>query len=370
MPRTDSASRIIDAPVSRVFEALLDRTALETWLPPKGMTARFDRFDPSPGGSYRLVLTYSDPASAGGKSSADSDIVEARYLDIRPDDRVVQAVDFVSDDPAVAGTMTMTWAVRAVAGGTRVEIIAEGVPNGISPEDHATGLNSSLENLARYLGGDSAPADGDEGDGRFGRDFWERRWSDVLEAHPEQVAKRSPSSYLTTTVGGLAPGRALDAGCGHGAEALWLAAHGWRVTAVDFSAAALAHGRSLADDLGRDVAQRIDWIRGDLVTWSPEPGSYDLVSCLYVHVAGSVEEMVARLAAGVAPGGALLLVGHLPIDPVTGAETPAAGQVQVTVDAATAALDPQYWDVSVAEERPRATEGTGFDAVISARRWT
>src|SRR6186997_1914663 len=98
MPRTDRASRVIDAPVDRVFHALVDREALETWLPPAGMTARFEQFNAAPGGSYRLILTYTDPADARGKSSADSDIVEARYVDSAVNDRVLQAVDFVSDD--------------------------------------------------------------------------------------------------------------------------------------------------------------------------------------------------------------------------------------------------------------------------------
>jgi uncharacterized protein YndB with AHSA1/START domain len=115
------------------------------------MTARFERFDPRPGGSYRLVLTYADPADAVPKSSADSDIIEARYVDIVPNDRIVQAVDFVSGDPQFAGTMTMTWAVVAVDGGTRVDITADDVPDGISPDDHATGLRSSLENLATFI---------------------------------------------------------------------------------------------------------------------------------------------------------------------------------------------------------------------------
>jgi uncharacterized protein YndB with AHSA1/START domain len=151
MPRTDRASRVIDAPVARVFNALTDRDALERWLPPHGMTATFERFDPTPGGSYRLVVTSADPTAARGKSSADSDIVEARYVDIVPNDRVIQAVDFVSDDPSLAGTMTMTWAVRAVDGRSRVEITADNVPDGISADDHAAGLTSSLYNLARYV---------------------------------------------------------------------------------------------------------------------------------------------------------------------------------------------------------------------------
>ena len=102
------------------------------------------------------------------------------------------------------------------------------------------------------------------------------------------------------------------------------------MTAVDFSATALAHARSTAEALGQDVAGRIEWVEGDLGSWTPPLGLFDLVSCLYVHVAGSVGEMVARLASGVAPGGTLLMVGHRPVDPATGAPTPAAGQVQVT----------------------------------------
>lgn len=151
MPRTDRASLGVDAPVSRVFDALIDQGDLLAWLPPRGMTGTFERFDPRPGGGYRLVLTYDDPTDAPGKSSADTDIVDVRYVEIIPNARVVQAVDFIADDPAFSGTMTMTWAVRAVDGGTLVEITADDVPDGISAEDHAIGLASSLENLARHL---------------------------------------------------------------------------------------------------------------------------------------------------------------------------------------------------------------------------
>ena len=90
------------------------------------------------------------------------------------------------------------------------------------------------------------------------------------------------------------------------------------------------------------------------------------MSCLYVHVAGSVGELVRRLGAGVTPGGTLFLVGHLPVDPATGAPTPAAGQIQVSVDAAVDALDPREWQIVLAEERTRAAAGTGVDAVIRA----
>ena len=151
MPHTDAASRVIAAPVAEVYAALVDREALLAWLPPDGMTARFERFDPRPGGSYRLVLTYDDSTGSPGKATTESDIVEARFVDIVPDLRVVQAVDFISEDPAFAGTMTMTWEVVAVDGGTRVDITADDVPDGISSDDHAKGLASSLANLADHV---------------------------------------------------------------------------------------------------------------------------------------------------------------------------------------------------------------------------
>jgi SAM-dependent methyltransferase len=179
------------------------------------------------------------------------------------------------------------------------------------------------------------------------------------------VASRPPNAHLVAEIGDVAPGLALDAGCGHGAEAIWLAASGWRVTAVDFSVTALEHARAMAQAVGADVAERIEWVESDLGSWEPPPRHFDLVSCLYVHVAGSVREMVTRLANGVAPGGTLFLVGHLPVDPATGEPTPAAGQVQVSVEAAVEGLDSREWKIVVAEERSRAG-GTGVDAVVRA----
>jgi len=98
-----------------------------------------------------MVLTYADASTAPGKATADSDVVEARFVDIVPGVRVVHAVDFVSDDARYAGTMTMTWEVTATEAGTRVDIRADDVPAGISADDHAAGLASSLANLATHV---------------------------------------------------------------------------------------------------------------------------------------------------------------------------------------------------------------------------
>jgi SAM-dependent methyltransferase len=195
----------------------------------------------------------------------------------------------------------------------------------------------------------------------YDRDFWEGRWEQALREHGDRVAQRPPNAWLTAELAGLEPGRALDAGCGHGSDALWLAARGWHVTAVDFAPAALARGQMTAAAMG--LAERIEWVEADLGAWSPPAGAFDLVVCLYLHEA---EAMLERMAGGVAPGGTLLMVGHRPVDPATGAPTPAAGQNQISVEAARAAL--HGWEVLVAEERPRAQAGTGVDAVIRARR--
>lgn len=152
--RTDSASRVIHAPAAAVYGAFVDPNALMAWLPPEGMRGELLAFDPSAGGVYRMRLTFADGGIAmAGKSSADSDVVEGRFVELVPDRRIVQRAEFESDDPAFAGTMTMTWTFEPVGGGTQVSIVAENVPEGISKADHDAGLASSLANLARFVEG-------------------------------------------------------------------------------------------------------------------------------------------------------------------------------------------------------------------------
>src|SRR5262249_57055923 len=108
MPRTDRASRVMAASPGRVWAALIDPEALIAWLPPGEMTGRFERFDARPGGSYRMVLTHPDASGAPGKATAESDIVEARFVDIIPGERVIQAGGFVSPDPPPPPPLTLT----------------------------------------------------------------------------------------------------------------------------------------------------------------------------------------------------------------------------------------------------------------------
>jgi uncharacterized protein YndB with AHSA1/START domain len=152
MPRTDTGSRIIKASPQAIYNAFVDPASLAIWLPPKGMKGTFERFEPRPGGRYRMTLTYETPDPATpGKSAADADVVEGKFIELVPGKRIVQQADFVSDDPAFAGTMTMTWSLVTVPGGTEVTIIADNVPDGISKADHDAGMQSSLANLARFV---------------------------------------------------------------------------------------------------------------------------------------------------------------------------------------------------------------------------
>ncbi|HST66308.1 MAG TPA: methyltransferase domain-containing protein [Mycobacteriales bacterium] len=188
---------------------------------------------------------------------------------------------------------------------------------------------------------------------------WEERYGGTTA-----VWSGHPNRWLVHEASGLAPGTALDAGCGEGGDALWLAAHGWRVTAVDFAAAGLARAAA-ADPDGQ-----VQWVRADLRSWIP-PASYDLVSVQFLHPAADVRAAVlARLAAAVAPGGTLLVVGHNVAG--MGGHHP-DGMYPGAAELA-AELDPAGWEI-VAEDRQRPATGhetdhgtTLTDAVLVARR--
>lgn len=147
--RVDAASRFIAAEPGDVFRAFTNPALMLAWLPPDGMAGRFESFDPDTG--YRLVLRYLEAPEVGGKASALEDIAEVRRVRVEAPEVIVEEVDFPSDDPAFAGTMTMTWTFTEGDGGTYVDVAATDVPSGIDPADHAVGLASSLAHLAHLV---------------------------------------------------------------------------------------------------------------------------------------------------------------------------------------------------------------------------
>lgn len=153
--RTDTASIVIaDVRVTDVFRAFVDPESVMAWLPPGDMTGRALEYEFREGGRYRIELTYAgDSHTSVGKTTALTDLTGGRFLAVEPGKRIVQSVEFESDAAAFAGEMLFTWSFEAVSEGTRVTVAAENVPPGITEADHQAGLQSSLDNLARFLAG-------------------------------------------------------------------------------------------------------------------------------------------------------------------------------------------------------------------------
>lgn len=205
-------------------------------------------------------------------------------------------------------------------------------------------------------------------------DYWDEVWAGDRAA---AMSTGDPNPHLQSQVRDLTPGTAIDAGCGAGAEAVWLAGRGWTVTAADIAPAALEHGRARAAAGG--VADRLTWVQADLSTWWPD-AQYDLVTTHYADP--DIPQLAFYERIAVAPGGTLLVVGHLQPerhDHGDGHEhgdrdqVPPAG-ASATAVAITALLDPTAWDVTTSEESQRTMTGPGgrrktiHDVVVRATR--
>jgi uncharacterized protein YndB with AHSA1/START domain len=145
-------SRVIKAPREALYRAFTDPAALAVWLAPGDMTGKIHEFDGRVGGGYRMSLFYpSSEQEFRGKTSEREDRFTARFVELTPPKRIVQAISFDSADPAFSGEMTMVVTFEARDGGTEVTILFEHIPPGIRPEDNDEGTRSSLEKLARYI---------------------------------------------------------------------------------------------------------------------------------------------------------------------------------------------------------------------------
>jgi 2-polyprenyl-3-methyl-5-hydroxy-6-metoxy-1,4-benzoquinol methylase len=205
------------------------------------------------------------------------------------------------------------------------------------------------------------------GDIEFTQDYWDNRY---LTA--DRLWSGRPNVQLVAQAADLQPGDALDVGCGEGADAIWLAGQGWHVSAVDVSAVALDRAARHAAAQGGELAARITWQQADLLSWDPGTAQFDLVSAQFMYLPHpAFEEMCARLAAAVRPGGTLLMVGHHP-DEVR-ARGAAVADMAWSAEQLAAALDGSFEIVvAAAIERP-ATDADGQpiamrDTVLRARR--
>jgi 2-polyprenyl-3-methyl-5-hydroxy-6-metoxy-1,4-benzoquinol methylase len=205
---------------------------------------------------------------------------------------------------------------------------------------------------------------------QFTQEFWDDRYRSA-----GQLWSGQPNPQLVAQTADLAPGEALDAGSGEGADAIWLARRGWTVTAVDISAVALERAAGHAASQGEEIAGRITWRRENLRSWDPGPQRFDLVSAQFMHLPGAEQEsMYRRLAAAVRPGGTMLAVGHHPDDMHANVGRTGRADMFMSAEQMAAALDPGDWEIVVADAIGRsATDLDGQpvtvrDTVLRATR--
>ncbi|ALJ19771.1 SAM-dependent methyltransferase [Microbacterium sp. No. 7] len=193
-------------------------------------------------------------------------------------------------------------------------------------------------------------------------DYWEERY-----AGSDRVWSGRVNRVLADVASSLTPGRALDLGCGEGADVIWLAQQGWQATGIDISPTAVRRATAAAEAAG--VADRARFLAVDLAAL-PE-GEDDLVTASFLHSPVELprEEILRRAAARVAPGGHLLITSHAAPPPWSAAaHADADGHAHrfptTEEEVAQLGLDPAHWRIVTAETRTR--EAVGLDGQTAA----
>ncbi|MEV7613680.1 methyltransferase domain-containing protein [Streptomyces sp. NPDC089799] len=208
---------------------------------------------------------------------------------------------------------------------------------------------------------------------RGGREYAsEQEFWDSFYGERERIWSGRPNSVLVREAAELPPGHALDLGCGEGADAVWLAGRGWRVTGTDISPVALERAAGHAAEAG--LAELISFERHDLGESFPA-GAFDLVSACFLHSPGDMprDRILRAAAAAVAPGGVLLVAGHGGAAP--GTENPHPDLHLPTPQEVLAGLElpEDGWEVLVCAEHERTgaeadRPGHGYDNTVKVRR--
>lgn len=200
----------------------------------------------------------------------------------------------------------------------------------------------------------------------------EEFWDELYRAR-DRVWSGRPNAALVALADGLEPGRVLDLGCGEGADAIWLASAGWRVTAVDISPLAIERATAAAVEAG--VADHIEWQHHDLAASMP-PGPFELVSAQFLQSPLDFPRgaVLGRAAGAVAVGGRIAVVGHAAPPRWAHDVDPSLHFPSARETAEAAGLTDSAWHLEVCEERERDVTGpdgepaTLLDSVVLARR--
>ncbi|TFD47872.1 class I SAM-dependent methyltransferase [Cryobacterium frigoriphilum] len=165
---------------------------------------------------------------------------------------------------------------------------------------------------------------------------WNERYLKAGAADEARLWSAVPPLLLQQSAASWQPGRALDLATGDGRTAIWLAAAGHAVTAVDFSAEAINQARGHAASAGVEV----DWVVADALSWASTQ-TFDLVTMLYLHLPSPLlRQALADAFARLAPGGQLFVLGHDRGNIAAGAPGPRDPELLYTPELLASALDP------------------------------
>ena len=153
--RSTRLRRHLRAPRARVYRALVDPHEVAIWMVPTGMRGEVHAFDARVGGAFRISLTYDEPTGTG-KSTAHTDTYHGRFVELVPDERVVEVVEFETSDPAMQGEMTITLTLADAGGGTDLVAVHDDLPPGLSPADNEAGWGQSMDKLAALVEAEEA----------------------------------------------------------------------------------------------------------------------------------------------------------------------------------------------------------------------
>ncbi|WP_067459385.1 SRPBCC domain-containing protein [Nocardia alba] len=122
----------INAPRSTVYRLMLDAVAIATWMPPPGATAAVHRFEPKEGGSFSVTLSYDEPTETGETPVLHHEALFGKFRTLVPNEQVVEVLEFVTETPGMTGAQTVTFTLTDADGGTHLDTVHEGVPEGLS----------------------------------------------------------------------------------------------------------------------------------------------------------------------------------------------------------------------------------------------
>lgn len=145
-------SKIIRASAQSLYQALVNPKAIEIWQVPENMTGKVYNFDLRAGGGYTMSIFYPDTEKEmKGKTSDKEDRFTARFVELTPPAKIIEAIKFDTSDPNFSGEMMMEVTFETADDGTKVTFSFKNIPPGIKPEDNEKGTLSSLEKLANYV---------------------------------------------------------------------------------------------------------------------------------------------------------------------------------------------------------------------------